>query len=1275
MRHTGTGRALAERAGRIALGITMASVVGVSGANGQPQAQGAQAQVKDTPRHLHPKDLPPGAELPDPSPPYLHTISQSRVKNRPEAVSGTLTAISGTAFLPVVLVDFNDNHAEAALHPPSAYQDMLFDVGYPHGAGSMRDFYLDQSGGLFDVDGAVSDSWHRMPLAYSAYVGSSYGYQVTQPNDWTLVRDAAEAADADMDFCDGDTDGDGYVDVLFVVHAGAGAEEGGDEDSIWSVRWSLPPALEYETDDTCANDEKVKIKDFTIEPEEFLDDAYSAPGAPERLIAIGVFAHEFGHALGLPDLYDVDGSSPGGVGEWDLMAAGAWGVGGRPWRPTPFSAWSKTELGWAIPQNVGANLDDEVIASVDEPHVGAFTGIYRLAKDGSSAAEEYFLVENRTPVGWAADFPIEGLAVWHVDETQRRTDNTDNADDDHRLLDLLQADSLDELGETGAGWAAADSGDLFPGTSWNQLLTDTTVPGTNLDDGTSSGVSVADIGGAAPNTADLLVSGVPTPPNDDFAAARVLVYGAGLANGTNAGAAKEVGEPDHAGNPGGHSVWYVWTAPADGMVAFDTSGSSFDTLLGVYSGTEVGALFEVAANDDADGGVQSRVVFQAAAGFTYQIAVDGRDGATGSVALNYASGHDVFAFSEVMNGDSGSVEGLNFRATKEAGEPYHAGNAGGASLWYRWTAPTDGTFAVDTLGSSFDTLLAVYTGSSVSTLTLVDSNDDDPDGGLQSRIDPFDVTAGTTYHVAVDGYDGETGAITLNWLFVGVVDSDDDGVADSADKCPLVYDPQQGDLDGDGVGNTCDETPGVAADTHVLYANLRDAAGAPVAGADAGGCVTFLQVNSNNTTGGPASNCDPGHPPSTRNRSFHGWVTDPVPSGSPRWVDVTVNAAGACGKGQFTVRVLFRGGTYTAVDPCAAIVGDASANTLTGTAGNDIIVGGGGNDTISALGGNDVVSGGAGNDTLRAGGGDDLVSGEAGSDTLRFSDSPAGVTASLTSNTVTGGEGTDRLGEVEHLAGSIYVDSLVGDGGANTLNGGSGNDTIDGRLGADALQGGTGYDRVLYTNRSVTVTLSPDGVAGDGQAGENDNIGTDVERLVGGSGNDQVTGSAVDNRLEGGPGADELFGLAGKDVLVGGPGPDVFHGGDSSDTALYDERTAAQPVTVSIDGTANDGETGEGDNVLADVERLYGGAAGDTLTGSDDPLIVNIIYGLDGNDLLRGGGGKDNLYGGLDNDNLFGGLMNDALFGQEGNDNLDGEGGSDTCRQDAGTGTLTSCER
>jgi mucin-19 len=129
--------------------------------------------------------------------------------------------------------------------------------------------------------------------------------------------------------------------------------------------------------------------------------------------------------------------------------------------------------------------------------------------------------------------------------------------------------------------------------------------------------------------------------------------------------------------------------------------------------------------------------------------------------------NDAFANAVALGGTNFSVTGSNVGATKEPGEPNHAGNAGGRSVWWSWTAPVSGTMTLNTVGSSFDTLLAVYTGNSVSALTLVVS-DDDFSNVLQSQV-VFGAKGGKTYRIAVDGFNGASGPIDLNLTWAPAV--------------------------------------------------------------------------------------------------------------------------------------------------------------------------------------------------------------------------------------------------------------------------------------------------------------------------------------------------------------------------------------------------------------------------------------------------------------------------------------------------------------------------
>ncbi len=134
------------------------------------------------------------------------------------------------------------------------------------------------------------------------------------------------------------------------------------------------------------------------------------------------------------------------------------------------------------------------------------------------------------------------------------------------------------------------------------------------------------------------------------------------------------------------------------------------------------------------------------------------------LATQGAPTNDNFAAATAASGDSGSESGWNQNATRETGEPAHAGSTGSASVWWKWTATASGDVGIDTHGSGFDTLLGVYTGTVVNSLTTIASNDDDGSGSGASGLS-FRAVSGTTYYFAVDGKNTASGRVTLNRSF------------------------------------------------------------------------------------------------------------------------------------------------------------------------------------------------------------------------------------------------------------------------------------------------------------------------------------------------------------------------------------------------------------------------------------------------------------------------------------------------------------------------------
>jgi uncharacterized repeat protein (TIGR01451 family) len=180
------------------------------------------------------------------------------------------------------------------------------------------------------------------------------------------------------------------------------------------------------------------------------------------------------------------------------------------------------------------------------------------------------------------------------------------------------------------------------------------------------------------------------PPNDLFINRTNLSGVSGSATGVSLLGSKEVGEPNHANNIGGSSVWWSWTAPSAGQLSLNTTGSNFDTLLAVYTGSNINALTQKAANDNNGNLSTSSLVFQAVAGTQYQIAIDGGNGLAGTISLNWTLNPNAQAnLSSNITGPTnvsiGSVANYNLNVN-------NAGPQSASNVIVKLTIPTSARF-------------------------------------------------------------------------------------------------------------------------------------------------------------------------------------------------------------------------------------------------------------------------------------------------------------------------------------------------------------------------------------------------------------------------------------------------------------------------------------------------------------------------------------------------------------------------------------------------------
>ncbi len=388
-----------------------------------------------------------------------------------------------------ILVDFSDNPANQAQFPVEHYQEMLYSVNtFP--TGSLRDYYLENSCGDVHIVGDVA-GWYRMPQTYDYYVASNYGFGSYPHNAQRLTEDAVWAADPDIDFSVYDNDNDGYVDALFVVHAGPGAEQTGNVNDIWSHAW-VTNNVPYV--------DGVHVYSYSQEPENG---------------HIGVFGHELGHALfGLPDLYDY-GYDSHGTGYWSMMSVGCWGGGGVT--PVHFDAWCKIKAGFFDAINV---TSDET--NVEIPQVETTGVIYRLWMVGA-IGPQYYLVENRQEVGFDVSLPSSGLVIYHIEEQSGSNNNQwypGYTSYGHYLVAVEQADGDWDLEQYSS---SGDAGDPWPGSSGATTFDAFSTPDSKDYNFQPTEVSISNITpSAALMYADFQV-GLPTPSGQEV----VLTYNFG----------------------------------------------------------------------------------------------------------------------------------------------------------------------------------------------------------------------------------------------------------------------------------------------------------------------------------------------------------------------------------------------------------------------------------------------------------------------------------------------------------------------------------------------------------------------------------------------------------------------------------------------------------------------------------------------------------------------------------------------------------------------------
>lgn len=446
-----------------------------------------------------------------------HALLRNGALRSLNASGPSASRVSGNFNLPVLLINYTD-----AVMPFTTveYQDVLFNPAPTLRPYSVKTYYEQISNGNITITGnvfspivtdqvstyyqdncngiaAISNCSNPIsgPGSVSARFRDLLVETLTKANalgtiDWGLY---------DNDGPDGNPnsgDDDGRVDFITfvqpVVDGACGAA------GIWAHRWSIGAirGSTFQTSTPRSGGGFIQINDYTIQSGQGGNGACT----PGQIMPIGTIAHETGHAFGLPDLYDTQGTSEG-IGEWGLMGSGNYA---RPYSPASFEAWSLTEMGW---------VDVDTLTSSQTVTINPVQTSDTVFYIPLTGTDEYLLLENRDSLlsdtaqmssAFSTRKKSPGLLIWHIDQSIVQAGGAINTGTIHGVA-LEQADGLNQLRLT-TGANRGDTGDPYPGSTLNRSWTLTTNPGSRNNAGIFAGFVIDSINRNASG-----VSGVPSP--------------------------------------------------------------------------------------------------------------------------------------------------------------------------------------------------------------------------------------------------------------------------------------------------------------------------------------------------------------------------------------------------------------------------------------------------------------------------------------------------------------------------------------------------------------------------------------------------------------------------------------------------------------------------------------------------------------------------------------------------------------------------------------------
>jgi immune inhibitor A len=359
----------------------------------------------------------------------------------------------------ILCVDFSDKPAQIPIE--TIYSRFFGDY-----QNSLKEYYREVSHGRYIPHGELH-GWYRVTHPSTYYTDKQNGFGIYPKSADRLVEEVLNIAsnDPNIDWESFDTNNNGYIDNLIVIHSGAEAAYTGNLDDFWSHVYIIPTPKIIKQQQM-SQEKTVWV--YQLVPE-YLD-------IPDNYRLVGIDSHEFGHLLGLPDLYDYSDNS-NGVGLYSLMGGGSWALKGMV--PVHLDAWSKHILGFSDPI-----IDPVGKISIENAETSPNNIIYT-----TTDPKEYFMVENRQKILYDKYLPSEGIFIWHVNENQKYNDN-----ELCYLVGLIQADNFKDLENRANG---GDLGDPYPGVSNNRSFSNDTNPNSVLCDGTIKKILINNISDSA----------------------------------------------------------------------------------------------------------------------------------------------------------------------------------------------------------------------------------------------------------------------------------------------------------------------------------------------------------------------------------------------------------------------------------------------------------------------------------------------------------------------------------------------------------------------------------------------------------------------------------------------------------------------------------------------------------------------------------------------------------------------------------------------------------